>query len=124
MLAQKISAWLGIALAVIGAPLKVLRIMRESEPLPWMAYDYIALILLVTGAVLVLRGKGGRLLAAGWGFGIAMFYESFFSHYEQYAAGTGNHGFQRTMVASTAAFLVVNIIGLALALMKPKTAAD
>lgn len=118
MTAQKISAWLGIVLCVIGGPLKILRVLRQSEPLPFAVYDFIALGLLLVGAVLVLRRGSGRLLAAGWGFGCAMFYGSFFSHYENWSAGTGNAGFEHTMVVSTGAFLALNVLGLALALVK------
>ena len=60
-------------------------------------------------------------MTAGWGFGIAMFYGSFFGHYEKWIGVTGNVAFERTMVFSTGAFLVLNVAGLALALMKPKT---
>ena len=121
MTAQKFSAWMGIVLSLIGAPLKIVRVLRQAEPLPFVAYDYIALALLLVGAILVLRGRSGRLLTAGWGFGIAMFYGSFFGHYEKWIGGTGNVAFERTMVFSTGAFLVLNVAGLALALMKPKT---
>jgi hypothetical protein len=96
-----------------------MRVLRESEPWPFVAYDYIALALLFAGALLLLRLGKGRLLAAGWGFGCAMFYGSFFGHYVRWTAGTGNLAFEHTMVMSTGAFLVLNVIGLALALMKP-----
>ena len=119
MQAQKVSAWLGIALAVIGAPLKLVRVMRQAEPLPAVAYDYIALILLLVGAIHVLRNGKGRWLAAGWGFGCAMFYGSFTSHYWKLTSGAADLGFERTMVLSTAAFLALNVIGLALALREP-----
>ena len=119
MTAQKISAWMGIVLAVIGVPLKILRVMRQSEPLPFAAYDFIALALVLAGAILVLRHRSGRLMAAGWGFGCAMFYGSFFGHYRNWTAGTGNAGFEHTMVVSTGAFLALNVLGLALALTKP-----
>ncbi|HWD28103.1 MAG TPA: hypothetical protein VG387_13115 [Rhizomicrobium sp.] len=120
MTAQKISAWIGVVLAAIGIPLKILRVMRESEPLPFMAYDFIALALVLAGAVIVLRRGSGRLLAAGWGFGCAMFYGSFFGHFEKWTQGTGNAGFERTMVVSTGLFLVLNVVGLLLALIKPR----
>jgi drug/metabolite transporter (DMT)-like permease len=122
MQAQKISAWLAIVLSIIGAPLKVVRILRQAEPIPSMAYDYIALVLLVVGAVLVLRGRSGRWLAAGWGFGCAMFYGSLNSHYWTMTHNPVDPHFEHTMVTSTSIFLVVNVIGLALALMEPKAA--
>ena len=122
MTAQKISAWLGVVLAVIGGPLKILRVMRESEPLPFVAYDFIALGLVLVGAVIVLRRGSGRLLAAGWGFGCAMFYGSFFGHYEHWSHGTGNAGFEHTMVVSTGLFLALNVVALGLALVKPTPA--
>jgi hypothetical protein len=121
MQAQRISAWLGIALAVIGAPLKALRVMRQAEPLSSVAYDYIALALIVAGAVLVLRYGRGRLLAAGWGFGVAMFYGSFFYHYENWTAGIGDIRFERTMVIVGGPFLLLNLLGLVLSLMAPKS---
>ncbi len=122
MTAQKISAWMGVVLAVIGGPLKILRVLRQSEPLPFVAYDFIALALLLAGSVLVLRHRSGRLMAAGWGFGCAMFYGSFFSHYKIWTAGTGNVAFEHTMVVSTGVFLALNALGLALTLTKPSVA--
>ncbi len=122
MQAQRISAWLAIALSIIGAPLKVVRVMRQAEPLPSIAYDYIALALLLIGAVLVLRNRSGRWLAAGWGFGCAMFYGSLNSHYWSLTHGAADPRFEHTMVTSTAAFLVLNLVGLALALWGPRTA--
>jgi hypothetical protein len=113
---QKISAWLGIALAAIGIPLKAIRILRQAEPLPWMAYDYVAALLLLVGAVLVLRGGTGRVLSAGWGFGVAMFYDGFFSYFEKWNARAGDHSFVHTMVVGDAIFLAVNVAGLVLSL--------
>ncbi len=122
MQAQKISAWLAIVLSAIGAPLKVVRVMRQAEPIPSIAYDYIALVILLIGAVLVLRGRSGRWLAAGWGFGCAMFYGSLNGHYWTMTHNPADLRFEHTMVTSTSIFLVVNVVGLALALMEPKTA--
>ncbi len=117
MTSEKISAWLALVLSIVGAPLKIVRVMRQAEPWPFVAYDYIALALLLVGAVLVLRGRSGRWLAAGWGFGCAMFYGSFFDHYESWNRGVGNMGFEHTMVVSTGAFLLLNVVGLGLSLM-------
>ena len=119
MQAQRISAWLGIALSLIGGPLKIVRIMRQSEALPWQLYDFIALGILLVGAVMVLREKSGRVLSAGWGFGVAMFYGSFFGHLESWMTGTGDHAFEHSMVVIGGSFFALNIIGLVLSLMKP-----
>jgi len=45
MSAIKISAWLGVVLSVIGIFLKIARVLRQSEPLPFIAYDYLAAVL-------------------------------------------------------------------------------
>ena len=70
-------------------------------------------------SILVLRRGSGRLLAAGWGFGCAMFYGSFFGHVEKWTGGSGNAGFEHTMVVSTGLFLALNVAALVLALIKP-----
>ena len=124
MTTQKISAWMGIAMALLGGPLKILRVMRQAEPWPFRIYDFIALALVLVGAILVLRGKGGRVLAAGWGFSIAMFYSSFFDHYEKWTSGHGDLAFEHTMVLWTGAFMALDIIGLALVLFPARAATD
>ena len=124
MQAQRISAWMGIALAVVGVPLKARRILYQADPLPWMAYDYICLALLVAGAIMVFRGRSGRLLSAGWGFGFAMFYNGFFGYYERLIAGGGDHRFVTTMVTYDAAFLLFNVLGLVLSLVEPRRATE
>jgi hypothetical protein len=114
--AQKISAWLAIVLSVIGAPLKVLRVLRQPEPLTSAAYDYIAIVILVIGAVMVLRKGPGLWLAAGWGFGCAMFYGSLGGHYWSLTHGAADLGFERTMVTGDVIGLALNIVGLGLCL--------
>jgi hypothetical protein len=121
---QKISAWMGLVMCVIGGPLKVLRVLRQGEWWPFFLYDFLALALLLVGAIAILRGGSGRWLAAGWGFGVAMFYGSFFDHLERLTHGQGTLAFERTMVNFDAVFLAVNVIGLAFALVgPPKTVA-
>ena len=121
MSAIKISAWLGLTLSAIGVFLKIVRVMRQGEWWPFIAYDYLAAALLMIGAIAVLRGGvTGRWLAAGWGFGVAMFYGSFFDHLDNWANHVGRDlAFERIMVYSTGAFLALNLIGLALALKQP-----
>jgi len=118
MSAIKISAWLGLVLSAIGIFLKIARVLRQGEWWPFIAYDYLAAALLLIGAIAVLRGGvTGRWLAAGWGFGVAMFYGSFFDHLDNWMHHVGRDlAFERIMVISTGAFLALNLIGLALAL--------
>ena len=114
----KISAWLGLALSAVGVFLKVARVLRQPEWWPFFLYDYIAAAILVIGAIAVLRGgRGGRWLAAGWGFGTAMAYGSFFGHLEHWITKSGpDLSFERTMSYSVGILLAVNVIGLTLAL--------
>jgi hypothetical protein len=121
MSAIKISAWLGLVLSVIGIFLKIARVLRLGEWWPFIAYDYLAAALLLIGAIAVLRGGvSGRWLAAGWGFGVAMFYGSFFDHLDNFMNHVGRDlAFERIMVFSTGAFLALNLLGLALALKQP-----
>jgi hypothetical protein len=121
MSAIKISAWLGLVLSVIGIFLKIARVLRQGEWWPFIAYDYLAAALLLIGAIAVLRGGvSGRWLAAGWGFGVAMFYGSFFDHLDNFMNHVGRDlAFERIMVFSTGAFLALNLLGLALALKQP-----
>jgi hypothetical protein len=119
--AIKISAWLGLTLSAIGVFLKIVRVLRQGEWWPFIAYDYLAAALLMIGAIAVLRGGvTGRWLAAGWGFGVAMFYGSFFDHLDNWANHVGRDlAFERIMVYSTGVFLALNLLGLALALKQP-----
>jgi hypothetical protein len=121
MSALKISAWLGLVLSVIGIVLKIARVLRQGEWWPFIAYDYLAAALLLIGAIAVLRGGvTGRWLVAGWGFGVAMFYGSFFGHFDNLLNPVGRDlAFERIMVISTGAFLALNLLGLALALKQP-----
>lgn len=121
----RLSAWLGIALGVVGSGLKVVRVLRQAEWWPFFVYDYIAAALLIVGGIAVLRGVGrGRTLTAGWGFGVAMTYGSYFGHLEKWTHGQGDLAFEHTMVVSVGILLAINTIGLALALWpKPRLAA-
>lgn len=77
------SAWLALA---FGTFLSVAEAVRNSGEVQWWPFwvvDYLAVALLMWGAVAILwrpseRGLG--ILTAGWGFTSAMFYMSLFSH--------------------------------------------
>jgi len=126
MTTMRISAWIGIVLSTIGVFLKVVRVMRQAEWWPFFAYDYIAAAMILVGAWLVLRrGAPGRLLAAGWGFGVAMCYGSFFGHLEHFLNHQGKDlSFEKTMSISVGVLLAINTLGLVLALLPGKAAAE
>ena len=85
-----------------------------------LLYDYIAAAMLAVGAIAVLRGgRGGRWLAAGWGFGAAMAYGSFFGHLHRWITRTGpDLSFERTMSYSAGVLVAINVVGLALTLWR------
>lgn len=118
MSAIRISAWLGIVLGVVGVFLKIMRVMRQAEWWPFFLYDYFAAALIIVGGIAVLRRTGGaRTLAAGWGFGVAMTYGSFFGHLENWMQGTRpDLAFEKTMSISVGVLLAINLVGLVLAL--------
>jgi hypothetical protein len=118
MSAIRLSAWLGIIMGVLGAGLKVVRVLRQAEWWPFFAYDYIAAALIVIGGIAVLRRTGGtRTLAAGWGFGVAMCYGSFFGHLESWIQHSKpDLAFEKTMSISVGILLAINVVGLVLAL--------
>jgi hypothetical protein len=77
------AAYLAIGFAIF---LGVGEAVRNSEQMQYWAFwvvDYIAVLLLLTGGIMVVRGPNAfnrSLLGAAWGFTCAMFYGSFFGH--------------------------------------------
>lgn len=78
----RISAWLAIVFGLALAVLEAVRNWGDWQWWPFWAVDYLAAALLVIGGVEALRRGSARWLAGGWGFACAMFWMSFFSHYE------------------------------------------
>ena len=115
----RVSAWLGLILSAVGVFLKIARALRQPEWWPFFLYDYLAAALVVIGAVAVLRGRAGALwLSAGWGFGTAMAYGSFFDHLQRWMSRSGpDLSFERTMSYSVGVLLLINVVGLALTLL-------
>lgn len=77
------SAWLALAFGTFLAVAEAVRNSGEVQWWPFWVVDYLAVALLMWGAVSILwrpseRGLG--ILTAGWGFTSAMFYMSLFSH--------------------------------------------
>jgi hypothetical protein len=118
----KISAWMAI---VFGAALAVLEAVRNWGDWQWWPFwtvDYVAAGLLLVGGLLALRRGAERWLAAGWGFACAMFWMSFFGHYEgvMEAAGAVTAREMR-LTQIIGAMFALTVAGLILALAgRPK----
>jgi hypothetical protein len=76
------SAWLAIVFGLALAVLEVVRNWGHWEWWPFWVVDYVAATLLVVGGALAIRRYSSRWLTGGWGFTCAMFWMSFFGHYE------------------------------------------
>ncbi len=79
---QRTAAYLAAAFGAFLAVAETVRNRGSWQWWPFWVVDYVAAILLVSGAALTLRGasRGPRVLAGAWGFTSAMFYMSFWSH--------------------------------------------
>jgi len=78
----RVSAWLAIAFGLSLAVLEAVRNWGDWQWWPFWVVDYVAATLLVVGGFLAVRRVATHWLTAGWGFACAMFWMSFFSHYE------------------------------------------
>ena len=77
------SAWLALAFGTFLAVAEAVRNAGEIQWWPFWVVDYLAVALLMWGAVTILwrpSERGLAILTAGWGFTSAMFYMSLFSH--------------------------------------------
>lgn len=75
---KRTSAVLALIAATAMAAIKALL----AEPLwwPFVAVEYMAAAALACGAIAVLRGGRGHLLAAGWAFTFGITWSTFFHH--------------------------------------------
>lgn len=113
----KASAWLAIVFGLALAGLEVVRNWGDWEWWPFWVVDYVAATLLVIGGVLAVRRGPIHVLAGGWGFACAMFWMSFFGHYEglMKAAGATDAREQRLTLVIGIMF-GLTILGLVTAL--------
>jgi hypothetical protein len=80
---QHASARLAIGFALLLAVAEAVRNWGDWGYWPFWVVDYLAVALLLVGAVRSLRARYASLwLSGSWGFTCAMFYMSFFSHLE------------------------------------------
>ncbi len=115
---MRTSAVLALVAAAALATVKALL----AEPLwwPFMVVEYMAAAALAFGAVAVLRGGQGRLLAAGWAFTLGITWSTFFHHLAE------RPGFeQRTLVDFGVGVLLLSaFLGVALCIGAPHAAAE
>jgi hypothetical protein len=97
----RISAWLAIVFGLALAVLEAVRNWGDWQWWPFWVVDYVAALLLVIGGALAIRRGEIHWLTAGWGFACAMFWMSFFGHYEgvlKLGAGAGAREQQLTLI--------------------------
>jgi hypothetical protein len=99
--ADRWSRRLGLAFAAALAVIEVGYNWRRPSWWPFILVDYIAVALLLYGAL-----RSPRVLAAGWGFACAMFYMAFFL--------TLQAGQRGPLLVGMGALFAVTVVGLAL----------
>jgi hypothetical protein len=120
--AHGLSARIALGFAVFLAVAEVARNWGNWGFWPFWVVDYLAVALLLTGAVRTLRrGAASTWLSGGWGFTCAMFWMSFFSHVEQLRADANapDHGpiDHWRLTITIGVLFAITIAGFALALL-------
>jgi hypothetical protein len=95
---------LAVGFAVVLAVVEAIANWRSPSWWPFILVSYVAVALLIVGAV-----WSRRVLAAGWGFACAMLYMTFFS--------TWQRGGGWLILLGTGALFAVAIFGLVLSLL-------
>ena len=114
----KLSAWIAVVFGLLLGVLEIVRNWGDWEWWPFWVVDYVAVVLLVVGGVMVLRGRTERWLTAGWGFACAMFWMSYFGHLEGVMkAGTAVDAKECRLTMIIGAMFAVTIAGLVLGLV-------
>lgn len=119
----RISAWLAVVFGLALAVLEVVRNWGDWQWWPFWVVDYVAAILLVIGGVVALRGGPAHWLTAGWGFACAMFWMSFFGHYDnvlKLGAAVGERELRLTQIIGL--MFGLTVLGLVTALATTQNA--
>lgn len=119
------NAWLGL---VFAASLTVIETIHNwgnwSDPAFWII-DYLACLLLASGAWLVLfrrQERGVALLGLGWGFACAMFWMAFFQIRREFALAPETA--DPVVLYVCLALFVTTAVGMLLSLVHIVRAAD
>jgi hypothetical protein len=80
----KTSAILAIVAGIALAAIKFL--LAEDLWWPFAIVEYLAAILLLSGALIALRSNRTALLAAGWGFTAGITWSTLFHHLQEHAS--------------------------------------
>lgn len=119
---QRTSARIAIGFALFLAIAEIVRNWGDWGFWPFWVVDYIAVALLLVGAMRSLRaGQASLWLSGAWGFTCAMFYGSFFSHVGELLAdpNAADHGpiDHWRLTATIGVLFAITIAGLALSLV-------
>lgn len=115
----KASARMALGFAAFLAVAEVARNWGDWGYWAWWVVDYIAVGLLAYGGLRTLRSgaaAGLPALAGGWGFTVAMFYTSFFSHVESLSQPDHGPIDPLRLTAAIGLLLGIAVVGFALAL--------
>ena len=83
----RVSAYLAIAFGVFLFVGEMVRNWGDWQWGPFWVVDYIGAALLIFGGQRALKTGTIRWLSGGWGFTVAMFWMSFFTHVRNFRAG-------------------------------------
>lgn len=114
----RLSARLALGFGIFLAIAEAVRNHGNWQWWPFWLVDYIAVVLLVAGALMTLRARRGAapVLAGAWGFTTAMFYMSFWSHIEHLDEAAEGNIEQGPLTLIIGVLWVITIVGFATSL--------
>ncbi|MGU3654529.1 hypothetical protein [Mycolicibacterium sp. A43C] len=119
-----VSAWLAVAFGALLAVLEIVRNWGHWQWWPFWVVDYVAASLLLCGGIAALTKRGAAWLAAGWGFTCALFWGSFFGHYENAREGIVTEPNEETLTVMIGIMFAITIGGLVVTLVGLRSIAD
>lgn len=120
----RVSAWLAIAFGTLLAVLEIARNWGDWQWWPFWVVDYAAAALLLYGGIAALNRRGTGWLAAGWGFACALFWGSFFGHYETVREGIVREPDEEQLTLIIGIMFAITVGGLAATLVGLRPTGD